>query len=472
MTERKIIYPSISNMIWDKRVFALKEHVINEIGDNYKAVGQLQPIVVSQPDPDGPFKLVIGRHRYGAAKRNYKADPNYIHHFLGTPCPPNTIAAIDVRDIPIEILLNMEVSENVHRMDLSWQEKATALSQVHEIEKARFDKGKVMGEIPLDAVYSISATAKKLAGVSGGNESAIANKISQSLIIAKQLDDPDIARAPSAKAAFNNIKQKLTMAARKLAVDYDGDTPHILLERDCIDVMIECFIGDSSFLDHKFSLTLADPPYGIGAHSYDNMKEHKYDDSWPNAREIYQAISHLAFQTSQDRANLLLFCTPERWHCVRDIAISAGWIPWPRPVIWRKSNEGMRPWGQQGLAYTYECIFWGTKGQKGLIQSANDVFDYYKTKASEREHAAAKPIELYSRLMELTCLPDDWVLDPCVGSGTSYKAGYLRKVRVMGIENNAETATIARKNLHWTGTEGEAAKVEPEPMMVRTLADL
>lgn len=469
MPVREILHIQTNNMIWDKRVFTLKKPVIEELKIDFRKIGQIQPIVVAPPESaDGPFKLIIGRHRYQAVKELYAEDPDYIHKFLGEEVPRGTVPALDIRDVPAEILLNMEISENVHRMDLTWQEKAAALAMLHEMEKKRFEDKKVTGEVPPEAVYTFSTTAKKLAGATGGSESAIANKVSQSLILVSQLADKDVASADSAKAAFNVLKSKLTMEARKLEADYDGDTPHILIEGDCIDNMIASFFEPS---ETTFTLVLADPPYGIGADTYDNMKEHKYDDSWANAREVYQAVAHLGFNLTADRANILLFCTPERWHSVRDICEAAGWVSWPRPIIWAKSNEGMRPWGQQGLAYTYECIYWGTKGKKGLISTANDIFAFYKTKASEREHAAAKPIDLYSRLLELTCLPNDWVLDPCVGSGTSFKAGYLRKVRVVGIENNAETAQIARKNLHWTGAE-ESPTVAPEPAYVRTLADI
>lgn len=480
MTEsRNIIYPHVSNMIWDKRVFQLKEHVITEIAKSYTEVGQLQPIVVSRPPEgeDGPFKLIIGRHRYGAAKKNYKEIPNYAHTFLGQPCPEGTLAAIDVRDLSPELLLNMEISENVHRMDLTWQEKAQALAQIHEVERARHERAKEAGEIAPDVPYTMSDTAKKLAGVTGGSENAILNKVSQSLILAQRLDDPDVARADSAKSAFNVLKNKLTAAARQLSVNVEeGKTQHELFVGDCGAIMsswVEALETDQGMDDFvPYDLILADPPYGIGADSYDNMREHKYDDSWENAQKIYTNIAGFGFELTKPRANLILFCTPERWHDVRDIAEDAGWVSWPRPLIWRKSNEGMRPWGQQGLAYTYECIYFGTKGQKGLIATANDVFEYYKPKSSEREHAAAKPVELYSRLMELTCLPGDRVLDPCVGSGTSFKAGFLRNLRVTGIENNEETAAIARKNLYWTGKDNEPARVEPEPIALRTLGDL
>lgn len=481
MTERTILYPPTNQMIWNKRVFNLKPDTITELKASMKAVGQLQPIVVMpSKDEDGPFTLIIGRHRYQAVKEMYKEDPSYTHIFLGKPCPPGTVPAIDITDVPPEVLLNMEISENVHRMDLTWQEKAAALALLHNTEKDKFEEKKAAGELPADATYSLSDTAKKLAGVTKGSVHAIVNKVSQSLILAKQLDDPDVAKANGAKEAFNIVRAKLTAEARKLAIDFEGETPHVLLEGDCNSILDDMLMAGDEEIDNfacpvgGYKLILADPPYGIGADTYDNMKEHKYDDSWENAERIYQSICTIGHDLCAQVANMFLFCAPERWHNVVEIAAEAGWFTWFRPIIWYKSNEGMRPHGQQGFAYTYECIMYAWKGnpsRASLIQSHIDVFQIYKVAAAQREHAAAKPVELYAKLIEMTCLPNDWVLDPCVGSGTTFKAGYLRKVRVTGIEQNAETAQTARKNLFWTG-EPEAPKVDPEPAFTASLADI
>lgn len=465
MTRRVITYAHVSNMIWDKRVFDFKENVVRDLKSSILKYGQIQPIVVAPSGNDHDHKLIVGRHRYQAVKELYKENPDLILNFTGAPMPPMTIASVDVRDLDPEFLLNMEIHENIYRMDLAWPEKARALASLYEVEKARHERAQEAGTIPKEQPYTISTTAKKLASSAGGSPQAVANRISQSLILSKQLDlKPELAKAPSAKQAFNNLRAEMTMELRKQAVDYTAETPHELIVGDCCEVMHEIEAN-------QFDMILSDPPYGIGADEYDNMKEHKYDDSWPNAEKIYAAILRRGFSLCKDRAHIFLFCTPERWWDIYAMAEDAGWISWPRPIIWLKSNEGMRPWGQGGLAYTYECLYWGTKGGKVLVQTANDVFAYYKPKASIREHAAAKPIELYSRLFELTCLPGDRILDPCVGSGTSYKAGYLRKVSVTGIESNAETAEIARKNLHWDGKDEPTADA-PTPAHRLSLGDL
>lgn len=475
MTDRTILYPHVSNMIWDKRIFEFKKENVAHLKESILERGLIQPIVVAPPpeDADGPFKLTIGRHRYQAIKELYKEQPGIVLNFCGAPIPNGTIPAVSVLNLDPEFLLSIEVHENVHRMDLSWQEKVEALAQIHKVEEARFEKAKELGTIPATAKYSVSATAKKLAGATHGSVEAIANKIGQALVLADHLAQPstgnDVRKAESARAAFNTIRQNLQAEARRLNVDYEGDTPHRLIEGDCKLIMEQMLIPDESVELIRPKLILADPPYGIGADTYDNMKEHRYDDSWDNAQKTYRAIAQFGFQMCADSANVLLFCTPERWHDVRDIAEGAGWYSWPRPIIWIKSNEGMRPWGQRGLAYTYEAIYWGTKNKKGLIGTHNDVFQFYKPLGAEREHAAGKPVALYQKLIELTCLPGDWILDPCVGSGTTFKAAYLQKCRVIGIENNEETARTARKNLYWTGAPDTTPKVEPTD---KSVADL
>jgi|GEM_PF-3543776 len=452
--DQQIIYVGVANMIWNKRVFQMKEGTVKELKSSIPEVGLIQPIIVAETEDPNTWRLIVGRKRYQAFKELYKENANRTLKFCGAPIPFGAIPAINVRDVNPELLLKMEVHENVHRMDLTWQERLAALAELHEVERRKFEEKKAQGEVPATANYTVSETAKKLAGVVGGNEAAIANRINRALIIADNLDDPEVARAESASAGFNNLKRKLTIAARVAGADYGTETPHTLLEGNCREIMPALESG-------TFDLVFGDPPYGIGADTYDNMKPHEYDDSIRSAILTYKSICDEGFRLAKPGAQLLLFGTIEHWHMIRDLAAEAGWEPWFRPLIWLKSNEGMRPWGQKGFAYTYECLMWARKGQKGLIQTATDVFSVYRPAPSQREHAAAKPLDLIKRLFELTCLPGDSILDPCVGSGISYKAATLLGMKVTGIEYVADTALIARKNMHWDGKTEEVEIVKP-----------
>lgn len=452
--EPRSIYVGISNMIWDKRIFDMKVDTVKELKTSILEVGLIQPIVVAPTDKPNTWKLIVGRKRYQAIKELYAEDPDRVVKFCGTPIPMGAIPAVDVRDLAPEFLLKLEVHENVYRMDLTWQDKLTALAQLHKVEEAKFEEAKAKGEIAPTETYTVSATARKLAGITGQNEFSVRNQLSKALIIADHLDNPEVKRAESASAGFNNLKRQLTIAARVAAADLGTSTNHTLIEGDCRHELI-------AQISNQYDLIFADPPYGIGADTYDNMRPHEYKDDWEYAAAVMNAICGQGYRVAKDNANLLLFCTPERWHDVRDIAVNAGWTAWFRPLIWLKSNEGMRPWGQKGFAYTYECIMWATKGSRRLIQTHVDNFSIYRPSPNEREHAAAKPLELIKKLFELTCLPGDFILDPCVGSGISYKAATLLGMSVTGMENQPATIPIARKNMHWDGKTEEVEQVKP-----------
>lgn len=461
----------VNRVIWSKRVFSLKEHIVRDLMDNIKVVGLLQPPVMY---PDGEnadgterFRLVIGRHRYEAVKRLYKQNgPNFRIRYGGQELIHGDIPWIHPNSIDPKLLLESEIAENVHRNSLTWQERTEALALLHKsAENEAIKKGE---EAP-----TILSTARSLAGMTNTSPDAVRQRVSQSLILAEHLDDPDIANAESSRAAWRKLKEKSVAQLRAIE---EQSVP--AEEKDSSSTFHQLLFGDSrkllTFLDPgTFDMILADPPYGIGADKYDNMKEHKYNDSWEYAKTVYEAICVEGFRVTKDRATMFLFCTPERWWDIRDMAQSAGWVTWHRPIIWQKSNEGMRPWGASGFAYTYESIMWAVKGGKGLVETHTDIFNIYRPKAHEREHAAAKPLELYAKLMRLSCIPGDRILDPCVGSGTSFRAGHLERIPVLGMENQEDVFKIAERNLTMRREDVETEERKVQQQLADTaLSDL
>lgn len=77
-----------------------------------------------------------------------------------------------------------------------------------------------------------------------------------------------------------------------------------------------------------------------------------------------------------------------------------------------------------------------------------DVPDLWRVEWSaarrECDHAAQKPVALFSKAVEMTTVPGDVILDPFAGSGTSGEAALKRGRRVVLIERDADYAAIAR----------------------------
>ena len=62
----------------------------------------------------------------------------------------------------------------------------------------------------------------------------------------------------------------------------------------------------------------------------------------------------------------------------------------------------------------------------------------------QNSHPTVKPIKLMSYLITLGSRENDLVLDPFVGSGTTYKSCLLTHRRCIGIEINPEYIDIAK----------------------------
>jgi site-specific DNA-methyltransferase (adenine-specific) len=63
------------------------------------------------------------------------------------------------------------------------------------------------------------------------------------------------------------------------------------------------------------------------------------------------------------------------------------------------------------------------------------------------DHEAKFPVELPRRVIELLTNPDDIVLDPFMGSGTTAEAAVIEGRRYIGIEKSAEYVELARNRL-------------------------
>ena len=126
-----------------------------------------------------------------------------------------------------------------------------------------------------------------------------------------------------------------------------------------------------------------------------------------------------------------------------------GWKPFPRPVIWGKSDsEGLAPWGGAGFRITTEYIFFASKGQRGLHSSPIDYLRFNRKPRKERLHAAEKPVELLSELIKCSTLPGDFVLDPCCGSGSTLIAVRETKRIGLGLEKDEDFVNMALANVY------------------------
>ena len=403
-----------------------RDELISDIRKN----GLLQPIILGDRGAD-PFTsppLIDGLHRLAAIEVLHAQGE--IITYDGFPINLSCIPFVRFSDLDPARLLEAEIAANIFRKDLTWQERTNALSRLHKLEQ----------DLNPDATFS--STAAKLAGVTGKSESTLKQAISRATVIAEAMEsNPELANSRSETEAMSRLKTDFTRLASGLLEGGFSTTNslHRLIEGDLVEIL-------PTLENSSVDLILTDPPYGVGADGWTSKFKdapHHYRDSMKHAMGIYAAIFGQGFRLGKERSNIFTFCAIEYWATLREMAEDSGWSVWPRPVIWHKSNEGIRPWGQKGYAYCYEAILFACKGQRGLSRTGSDVISgIYKVR--DREHGAAKPAALYTQLIQSACLPGDVVLDPCCGSGTIFEAATLASAIAVGIEVDPHYAELSR----------------------------
>lgn len=331
-------------------------------------------------------------------------------------------------DLDPLLIREAELEENTVRLDLTWQERATAISELHQLR---------MDQMP--ETHTPTDTIKEVAG---GTEGWNATAVRDSMILADHLHIPEVAKAKTKKEAVKIVRKiKETKHRAELAKTFDmSKTEH------------EVHLGDMSISiqaqpPNKFDLIITDPPYGMGADQFGDMAStgHNYEDSWNNAQNLYKVLAIEGFRVTKPQAHLYAFCQFERFAEVSNLFFLAGWTVWTRPLIWSKGN-GMLPRPDHGPRYTYECILFANKGDKRTVKVASDLITI--SPDSQILHGAQKPVALYTDLIERSCLAGDNILDPFGGSGTVLSAASQTRTIATMFELEEQNFNIALERLN------------------------
>jgi len=413
---------------------------LDELAESILSTALLHPPVCWLDPTTGKWQLTVGERRFRAIEKINTRKPVPTFRCSNEVVTPGHIPITPLENLDEILRFEAELHENVYREDLTWQDKARALSDLHTMRSVANPK------------QTLQDTGAELAehGAAGSAASG-AVQVRQSRIIASNLDNPKIANARNQKEALSLIYKAQEEAAtaalvkrRLAAMPKTG----LDLEIKNVDLLTHLPLLASE----SFDLICADPPYGIDASGAGfrarTVHHHNYTDDADTARELAKAILTEGFRISKPRANIFIFCAIEYFDWLKRMAANMAWVPFNRPLIWQKSDsEGLAPWGAQGPRITTEFIFYATKGQRGLNASPTDVFRVNRVGRDARTHAAEKPVELMSRLIECATLPGDRVLDPCCGSGSTLVACRNTKRLALGLEKDPDYFNTAMTNV-------------------------
>jgi site-specific DNA-methyltransferase (adenine-specific) len=401
-----------------------------DLEEDIAAHGLLHPIVVRQEDTE--IILVAGERRLRALSTLHEYAVPVM--FDGKIVPLDTVPCVTLGELSEFEAMEVELSENIIRADLTWQERSTAIAQLHEL---RTQQGVISG-----TTQTIQATASevlKLPQASG----AQVEKVRQAITIAKHLADPSVSKASSPKEALKVIEKKLVAEHNEKLAQEVGKTAirsrHSLWNLDAREVVLKI---DSASVD----CICSDPPYGVNAQDFGSQakNDHEYDDSPATWEVLMHTLAEQFWRICKPQAHVYLFCDFKRFPVLQGLLAQEGFDVWPQPLIWAKST-GMLPLPEHGPRRQYECILFANKGKRKTTAVFGDVI--IEPSDHTTNHPAQKPILLYTNLLGRSCRPGDVVFDPFAGSGTIFPAANRLSLRAMGAEINPEYYGIALQRM-------------------------
>lgn len=374
---------------------------IEELASSIKSTGGLiHPIVLTRENI-----LVAGERRLLACK------------YLGlTQIPFQYVDELDKKELRL-----IELEENAKRLDLTPQEEASVIAEIHTILKEE------------DPTWTQEQTAKRINRERSG--------VTKYLAIYEERDDPHVKKAKtfSEAAGLAVRKQSRRRADEKFGCDLITDA-HI----HCVSFLEWA----PSYSGPKFNLIHCDFPYGIEADKAQQgtaAKFAEYDDS----ADIYWQLTHCLIRNI-DRicaeSAHLIFWFSMKYYEETLILLRECFNIDLFPLIWHKSdNIGLLPDPTRGPRRVYETAFFGSRGDRKIIRAKSNAVSL---PTSFEIHPHEKPVSVLQHFMEMLVDGNTRLFDPTCGSGSALRAARaLGAETYFGLELNAEYAARANTAL-------------------------
>lgn len=393
-----------------------------------------------------------------------------------------TCIKLGIEEIPAVFLSQLdpteakiiELTENLKRKDLSWQDAVKAISELHQTFKAK------------NKDWTYEKTGKEL--------SITAQHVHRYCTIAEEIGDPAVAKLESAISAFNFVnrrrERKIADAMSQIFEDVhaafdevdvpieeqepeegaetisveDADFTEALQEEVKLpslistivhpdaSIIIDSFISwAEAYSGPQFNFIHCDFPYGINlfAGKQSGRETHfSYDDEskvyWTllnallrHRDKIIAPSAHIMFWFGMDfyTDTMEMFTTR-----APDLVMNK------KPLIWVKSdNVGIVADPKRQGRNIYEVALFGSRGDRYIVKP---IANAYAGPTDRKLHPSTKPEPMLRHFFTMFVDSNTRLLDPTCGSGSSLRAAEsLGAELVLGIEKNEEIGSGAKNAL-------------------------
>lgn len=398
---------------------------IDELAQSIKQQGLIHAPVITRE-----CVLVVGERRVTAMIQ------------LGwTSCPVKYVE--DLSDLELQLI---ELDENVHREDLTWQEHNDAIKRYHDIRSLQpgwthenTADAIGMGESAVSKHLQIAdAIEKKIPGVLDAPKYSTALGITQRN--ASRQQDTKFKDVEELVKESLNITKPL---GKPQAMPENPERRILLENRNTLEFFAEVQTVPYNFIHCDF-------PYGVGTGDKQGQSAAKgfgeYDDSFDTYARLLSSFCVNINNFAAPSAHLMFWFSMDFYEMTRSELYQAGWTVNPFPLIWHKSNnQGILPDPNRGPRRIYETAFLASRGDRKIVRPVSNVQSFPVTKD---HHQAEKPKAMLEGFFKMLVDNSTRMLDPTAGSGNALAvAEKLGADFSHGIEINEEYYDRAKLNL-------------------------
>lgn len=227
----------------------------------------------------------------------------------------------------------------------------------------------------------------------------------------------------------------------------------------------DCLAGMQKLENDTVGLIVTDPPYNLGrfmqrrnAGVFRMRENHFVSSGWDDLEHAEWDQKMRSFLSESYRllkkdGAIIIFMSLMKIESLIAAAQAAGFY-YKTIGIWHKTNPIPRNMNLTFVNSTEAWVYFIKKGPSGTFNNSgkviHDFFECSLTTATEKKfgrHPTQKPIKLIKHFIELLSNPNELVLDPFMGSGTTGAASIELGRKFFGIELDETYVEIATNRL-------------------------
>lgn len=325
-------------------------------------------------------------------------------------------------------LREIELEENIRRLEMSWQERERAIALLHEIKQK---KDPTWGQRQTQEVLGVHQ-----------------RDVSEAVQITKMMElFPEIASAKNKSQALNMAKAKAKAILRveevKAAPEDYSEIEERLVLGDSVEVI-------KTLPDGMFNAVVTDPPFGIDYDARLKVGSGDSNTSYKDDAESYERILGMApdiYRVLKPDGWLVWFLGISWYERAKTAFRNAGFTVDEIPIIWDRSDGTTVSWrADRWFGRGYDIALHCVKGEPHLALTGRSNVLRFPI-PDDKELAAERPIELYEELIRRLTIPGEFVADFFAGSGSCPAAAARTGRRYWACELDPERRAYALKKI-------------------------